>query len=201
MCGSVKHFKILITGSHGAGKTTLIRTLSDCAPVATEALDASDASGRSRTTIGLDYGEVALGGGRHVHLYGTPGHLRFKFMRTILAVGAQGAIVLVDGRAERLQAELESAIASVDDLAARSALVVGVTHLGSHLHRDSSAALAPLAAFLSTRSLNLPMLSIDPRRREHAALLLELLLHAIGPARDDDPAPRIDPARDSRLFA
>lgn len=193
----MKHFKILITGRHGAGKTTLIRSLSDCAPVTTEAADSSDPTGRVRTTIGLDYGEVGLGGGRHVHLYGTPGYLRFKFMRTILAVGAQGAIVLLDGRSAQPEADLENAIASVDDLAAKSALAIGVTHSGS----VAGAAMAPLARRLSARSMHVPVLAIDARRREHAALLLEVLLHTIAMARDDGTEPRTDRARDSRLFA
>lgn len=196
-CWPVKHFMILITGSHGAGKTTLIRALSDSAPVTTEAADGADASGKTRTTIGLDYGEVGLGGGRHVHLYGTPGYLRFKFMRTILAVGAQGAIVLVDGRSTQPEAELESVLDSVDDLAANSAVAIGVTHTESVSH----APMARLATLLCARSLHVPMLAIDARRREHAALLLGVLLHTIDMARDNDAPARIDRPRDSRLFA
>jgi uncharacterized protein len=189
----MKHFKILVTGSRGAGKTSLIRAISDYAPVATETVDAAAASGSGRTTVGLDYGEVGLPGARHVHLYGTPGYLRFKFMRTILAVGAHGAIVLVDGRSAQRAADLEHAIDGVDDLAAKSAVVVGVTH------EDEApvASAGALAARLSARSLHVPVLALDARRREHGALLLNVLLHTLEMAQTE----RADPSSDSRLFA
>ena len=114
-------------------------------------------------------------------------------MRTILAVGAQGAIVLVDGRSTQPEAELDS----VDDLAANSAVAIGVTHTESVSH----APMARLATLLCSRSLHVPMLAIDARRREHAALLLGVLLHTIDMARDNDAPARIDRPRDSRLFA
>ncbi|MFZ2650670.1 MAG: GTP-binding protein [Burkholderiaceae bacterium] len=170
-----REFKILVTGSHGAGKTSIVGALGEHAPVATEAANPADPSGQATTTVGLDYAELSVAGRGRVRLFGTPGLQRFKFMRTILAAGAYGLIVLIDSRRGAALAELDHAIDSFDDLIARSAVVVGVTH------RDEAPGLsiACLTAALGARSLHVPVLAIDGRKCGHARLLLETLLHSI----------------------
>ena len=76
-----REYKIIITGTMGAGKTTAIAAISDVAPITTEAVNSDrSSSNKASTTVALDYGEVALDGGDRVRLYGTPGQVRFKFM-------------------------------------------------------------------------------------------------------------------------
>ena len=83
-----REIKILFTGSMGAGKTTAIASVSDVAPVQTEAVN-SDLSQHSKThtTVAMDYGEVQLAGGDRLRLYGTPGQRRFNVMWQILGRG------------------------------------------------------------------------------------------------------------------
>ena len=82
--------KIVVFGSYGAGKTTLITTLDP----ASKHVEADCAGGT--TTIALDFGRIVAKNGCHIHIYGTPGQERFEFAREILATGMDGAILLVD---------------------------------------------------------------------------------------------------------
>jgi signal recognition particle receptor subunit beta len=99
--------KILIAGGFGAGKTTLVSTLSEITPLRTEAEmselsvgvdDASVVPGKTTTTVGLDFGRITVDEQLILYLFGTPGQDRFWFMWDELARGAVGGIVLIDLR-------------------------------------------------------------------------------------------------------
>jgi uncharacterized protein len=99
--------KILITGGFGAGKTTLVGTLSEIPPLSTEARmselsvgidDAAAVPGKATTTVAMDFGRITIDQQLILYLFGTPGQDRFWFMWDELAKGAVGGIVLVDLR-------------------------------------------------------------------------------------------------------
>ncbi len=85
--------KILVSGPVGAGKTTLIRTLSMIPVVNTDELS-SEEIGKEQTTVALDFGQLDLGE-FSLHLFGTPGQSRFDFMWEVLGEGAFGMLLLV----------------------------------------------------------------------------------------------------------
>ena len=87
--------KIVITGPVGAGKSTLIRTLSETQVVDTDAL-ASENIGKETTTVAMDYGTLHLGD-QLLYLFGTPGQDRFDFMWDVLSDGALGLLMLIRG--------------------------------------------------------------------------------------------------------
>lgn len=94
-----KAFKILVTGSFGSGKTTLVKTLSEIEPLLTERKITSYAEkgeNKKTTTVALDMGKLKISDGLEIHLFGAPGQERFDFMLDILQKGIIGAIVLVD---------------------------------------------------------------------------------------------------------
>jgi len=86
-----------IFGPMGIGKTTAIRTL--CGDVTIDCdvpnLD-RQASAKATTTVGVDFGEVDLGNGELLQIYGSPGQERFDFLRDWLISVIAGAIVMVD---------------------------------------------------------------------------------------------------------
>ncbi|WP_405749361.1 ATP/GTP-binding protein [Streptomyces sp. NBC_01411] len=101
--------KIIIVGSFGVGKTTLIGTLSEIEPLMTEeyltapgaAIDNLDGiADKSRTTVAMDFGRITFDTPRYMILllFGAPGQERFWFLWEGLGAGAVGAIVLVDTR-------------------------------------------------------------------------------------------------------
>lgn len=171
-----REYKIIVTGTMGAGKTTAIGAISDTAPITTEAANSDQvSSAKASTTVALDYGEISLEGGDRVRLYGTPGQQRFSFMWSILAKGALGLILLIDNSSHTPLEDLERFIDTFDELARDSAVVIGITH------RDvaSGPTMAQYCEILSARSLALPIFSIDARDRDHILLLVDALLTSI----------------------
>jgi uncharacterized protein len=99
--------KILIAGGFGAGKTTLVGSVSEISPLRTEevltaaSLETDDITGvasKTTTTVAMDFGRITINPSLVLYLFGTPGQNRFWFLWDELASGALGAVVLADTR-------------------------------------------------------------------------------------------------------
>lgn len=97
--------KIVIAGAFGVGKTTMITKLTDREPLRTEEIlteagvgidDLAGLQDKKTTTVALDFGRLDLPSGPKLYLFGTPGQDRFWPMWDSIALGALGAIVIVD---------------------------------------------------------------------------------------------------------
>ena len=58
----MKDIKLIVTGSMGAGKTTVVSTISDIPPIRTDVPISSDKArgDKTTTTVALDYGSLTL---------------------------------------------------------------------------------------------------------------------------------------------
>ncbi len=126
-------YKVLFTGSVASGKTTAIRSLSDIETVDTDAsVSDSVIRRKKKTTIAMDYGVLELSESAKLHLYGTPGQERFKFMWQLmmsdLVHDAEALILLVDNTRTDPFKDIRFYIEEFRDFIVRRRLIIAVTH-------------------------------------------------------------------------
>ena len=98
--------KIVVTGPFAAGKSTLIRTISEITVLSTErGITDSTRTRKAETTVAMDFGRITIDRDLVLYLFGTPGQDRFDFMWEILGEGMLGYVVLVDAEREDSIAE------------------------------------------------------------------------------------------------
>jgi len=170
---SFESAKLVFAGPVGAGKTTAIRSLSDCEPVSTEMPLTDGAMGeKTTTTVALDFSPVLLEDGTPLHLYGLPGQEHFAHMRAIVLEGAVGVIVVLPGDSERISAECEHWIRSIRGIAPDAGLVIGITRtdLGHAFRMDT------VRQAVRRCGAPIPVFTFDARDREQTSHLVRALL-------------------------
>lgn len=179
---SARDYKLIFTGTMGAGKTTAIAAISEIPPVRTDvATSEAQHASKKTTTAAFDYGEVSLPQGDVLRLYGTPGQTRFSFMWKILSDGALGVIVLVDNsRPDPLQ-DMRDYVDAFKDVVGQSRAVIGIGRMETHPTPDIDAYYDAIGEL----GLGAPIMSIDVRRRDDVLMMLDVLFNQIEAAELD----------------
>lgn len=164
--------KIVFTGTPGAGKTTAIAAVSARPPVTTDVPNTDPTLAKATTTVGLDFGEVALDDGQALRLYGTPGQARFEFMWRILASDALGLVILIDQSRPDPLADFAVYLDAYRDLLPEMNCVVGIGRAESRAEPTIDA----YADALAERGHAFPVVAVDVRQRDDVLLLLDMVL-------------------------
>src|SRR6266700_652676 len=171
--------KILIAGGFGAGKTTMVSSVTEIRPLRTEEhLTASSMNvdvtygveEKTTTTVAMDFGRITIRDDLVVYLFGTPGQERFWFMWDELAMGALGAVVLADTR------RLADCFPSVDYFErARIPFIVAVNCFDGTEFHDRLAVRTALDL-----DPHVPVITCDARQRTSSRdVLAALVEHAL----------------------
>ncbi len=170
---AANELKILFTGTVGAGKTTAIGAISEKLTLSTDVpMSEGATASKNQTTVGFDYGECGLADGCSLHLYGTPGQERFRFMWDILARGAFGLIVLADhSRPDPVGDVLGYLQAFAAHFPARRT-VVGV----GRLKERPALGIDEYVERLAQAGFEVPVLEVDVRKADDVRLLLSILV-------------------------
>jgi signal recognition particle receptor subunit beta len=174
----MQQYKIIFSGSIGAGKSTAIKVLSDIDVVATEAR-ASDHIKKMKesTTVAMDYGRINLDAETTVHLYGTPGQERFSFMWDILAQGALGLVLLIDCSTASIKTDINIYLDAFKEFIAENSVVIGLTR------SDLSPGIdwQMIHETLAEKDISAPIFEVDARDKADINMLVEALILSIDP--------------------
>jgi small GTP-binding protein len=166
--------KIVITGPFAAGKTTLIRTVSEITVLSTErGITDHTRARKNETTVAMDFGRITIDRDLVLYLFGTPGQERFDFMWEILGEGMLGYVLLVDPtRAESL-AEANG-IREAFQRMAKVPFVVAV----NRLDRLDDVEAARIRQALGV-DVSVPLVPCDATDKESVKAVLLSLLYAV----------------------
>jgi small GTP-binding protein len=149
--------KIVVTGPFNAGKTELIRSISEINVVDTEKkVTGEEEKIKNATTVAMDFGRITVDNDLVLFLFGTPGQKRFDFMWEILSEGMLGFIVMVDSTRPETFREARSILETFKAYAATPYIVVAnkqdckeawsVDDIRAALRLDSAIKLLPCVA-------------------------------------------------------
>ncbi len=169
----MREHKIVVLGTMGCGKSTLVRAIAAGAVVDTDVPNSDrDGADKASTTVAMDYADIDLPNGDRLRLYGTPGQQRFDFLWPILLQGASGVVLLLDATRAAAVAELDAYLAVLKQHATQVPAVVGITRLDLAPQFD----LEACSALAGWDARVLPVMPVDARDREQGLWLMDVLM-------------------------
>lgn len=165
-------YKFIVTGTVGAGKTTLISAISEIPTISTDVQNNDGSVNKELTTVAFDYGQITVSESERLRLYGTPGQERFSFMWKVLAQGAMGVIILVDHSRPDPIADLKIYLDNFADLISKTGSVVCICKMDE----ANAPSLDDFEEVISTYKIICPIIAADVRKKDEVLNILDILL-------------------------
>ena len=165
--------KLAIVGEVGAGKSKIIKTLSEIKPLETEAESSIDI-GKTHTTVGIDYGRIALSEDTALGLYGVPGQERYSFVWELVNTSLWGILILIKHGTTPDYDNLTKMLNFFEPAKKGISCLIGVTHCEGVDSDEMSAFNQELQTLLMEHDLVSPVLNIDPRDKASAMMVLQV---------------------------
>ena len=167
--------KIVVTGPFAAGKTTLIRTISEITVLSTErGITDTTRSRKAETTVAMDFGRITIDRDLVLYLFGTPGQERFDFMWEILGEGMLGYVLLVDAEREDSLAEAISILRAFRTMA-HVPFVVALNRATAPLEPGQEERLRDVLDLAGS----VPVLAVNATDKDSVKEVLLALLYAV----------------------
>ena len=166
--------KIVVTGPFAAGKTTLIRTISEITVLSTErGITDETRSRKAETTVAMDFGRITIDRDLVLYLFGTPGQERFDFMWEILGEGMLGYVLLIDSSRPETLSEAQNILDAFRRMA-RVPFVVALNRPVQHdsIREDTVRAALDLPA-------HVPVVACDATDKDSVKNVLLALLYSV----------------------
>lgn len=165
--------KLAIVGEVGAGKSQLVKTLSEINPFETEAESSVDI-GKKYTTVGIDYGRISLSDNTALGLYGVPGQARYSFIWELVNTSLWGLLIIVRYGESPNYENLEKLIEFFDPYKFSTSCVVAISHCENADPDELQALSVEVTSILEHFKVNAPVLKIDPRNKDSSLSVLHM---------------------------
>lgn len=171
---ALEYYKLAFIGEVGAGKTTIIGTLSEFSPVNTDKHSSVDI-GKEMTTIGIDYGRITLDSSMALGLYGVPGQQRYSFLWRHVNQSLWGLVYLAKFQPVPDLSVLAHAIEFFDPKGRQTPFVVAISHVDQADEQQVSGYVDIVGGLLHTYQLDSAIMQVDCRDLSSAQMLLRVL--------------------------
>jgi small GTP-binding protein len=166
--------KVVVTGPFNAGKTTLIKSVSEITVLSTERqISAASGEGDGETTVAMDFGRITVSDDVVLYLFGTPGQARFSFMWETLSEGMLGFVLLVDAEEPQTYEDAREMIRFFTEMSDVPFVVAA-----NKVSADDEEALRLVRRDL-VLAAETPLLPVDARDRDSVKAVLLGLLYEI----------------------
>lgn len=165
--------KLAVVGEVGAGKTQLIKTISEISPFETEARSTVDI-GKEYTTVGIDYGRLTLAEDVALGLYGLPGQDRYSFLWDMVNEGLWGLLILMKFGGNFNEEKFCRILEHFNPQKQKIPVVVGISHSEGADEDDLDYLQDVIHLCMSNQELSAPVITVDPREMESSLMVLQL---------------------------
>ncbi len=170
----MEYKKLAFVGEVGAGKSTLIKTLSAISPIDTDVESLLDI-GKKYTTVGIDYGRINLTNDTALGLYGVPGQERFSFVWDIVNQSLWGIVFVIKLSESPDYAYFDKVLEYFRPDVSGVGCVVAITHGEKCNKAMLKTTKEEITEYLKKHNTHAPIFRIDGRKKKSALILLQAL--------------------------